>query len=55
MISDKKYSSDSLNINTNSNNFENGITDTTRIKEEYLINLEGLIKGNNFSSNKKIN
>ncbi len=48
-LSYKKYFSDTLNLNTYSENFENDMAGDNRIKEEYLINLEGLIKGILFS------
>ncbi len=48
-LSYKKYFSDTLNLNTYSENFDNDMAGDNRIKEEYLINLEGLIKGILFS------
>jgi hypothetical protein len=49
-LSYKKYFSDTFNLNTYSNNLANDIADNNnKLKEEYLINLEGLIKGIDFS------
>lgn len=46
----KKYFSDTFKINTYSKNEANDLANNNnKLKEEYLINLEGLIKGIHFS------
>lgn len=47
--SNKRYFSDKDNFNIYSNNLPNDVVNSNnKLKEEYLINLEGLIKGINF-------